>query len=329
MKIDVVIIGVNASKTLQKCIESILSADYPQHELAVFYVDGGSKDASVAIAKNFNQVNVIELNRKHPTPGSGRNAGYKAGNSQWVHFFDSDTIVDSDWFNKVVAAIKPEYGAIFGNRNEIHPDANAYHVIADLEWNGASGESEAFGGDVFIRRDVLEAVGAYDETLIAGEDPELSQRIRKSGLKLLHLNELMVKHDICMSSFKQYWKRAYRTGYGFAAVVNRHFRESFWKHELIRILIRGCGFLGLSVFGAVSILMGAWSGCFFLLLGFILLLFPRLFRVRRIMLNKRIDIYRARCYAWHCSVVVIPQFFGVVRYCFERIFNRPLQNVVK
>jgi len=63
-----------------------------------------------------------------------------------------------------------------------------------------------------------------------------------------------------------------------------------------------------------------------LLIGLLLLLFPRLFRVKYFRDDKKISYEQARVYAWHCSLVVIPDFLGVVRYYFGKICHRPLLN---
>ena len=67
-KISVVVIGINREPTLSACLNSVLKLDYPQL-VEVIYVDGGSKDSSVAVARSIPGVKVLELNLKHPTPG--------------------------------------------------------------------------------------------------------------------------------------------------------------------------------------------------------------------------------------------------------------------
>ena len=95
MDIDVVIIGVNTEKTLGKCLESVLESRYKEGEIHIWYVDGGSTDGSVAIARSCSGVHVIEIHPEYPSPGLGRNAGWRAGNSPMVQFLDSDTILGS------------------------------------------------------------------------------------------------------------------------------------------------------------------------------------------------------------------------------------------
>ena len=275
MDIDVVIIGVNTEKTLGKCIESVKESRYKEGEIHTWYVDGGSTDRSVAIARGCSEVHVIEIHPEYPSPGAGRNAGWRAGNSPLVQFLDSDTILDPVWIEKAVSAMSQEVGAVRGNREEINPNASVYNWIGSLEWNAPPGECDAFGGDVLIRRSILEETRGYDEVLVGGEDPELSQRVRINGWKIIQLNEPMTRHDLAMTKMSQYWRRCFRTGYGFAAVTARFGTKTkgFWLHELIRILIRGGGFLGFALLALTGMLFSPWA-VFFLLPGLLLLFFP-------------------------------------------------------
>ena len=322
-----VVIGVNTEKTLGKCIESIKESRYKGGEFHVFYVDGGSADQSVAVARRFHGVRVVEIHPEYPSPGLGRNAGWQAGTSPLVQFLDSDTILDLDWLEKAVAAMSPEVGAVRGNREEVDPNASVYNWIGSLEWNAPQGECDAFGGDALIRRSILEDTGGYDEILVGGEDPELSQRIRLKGWKIIQLAEPMTRHDLAMTKVSQYWRRCFRTGYGFAAVTARFgtATKGFWLHELIRILVRGGGFLGFAFLAFSGMFFCSWA-MLLLLPGLLLLFFPRIFRVSYFMKDKGLPQDQAKIYALHCSLVVIPEFFGLARFLWGKVTGKPLRN---
>jgi len=81
MDIDCVNIGVNAASTLAACIDSVLESRYTRGRIHTWYVDGGSTDKSLDVARAFPQLHIIELHPESPTPGLGRNAGWMAGKS--------------------------------------------------------------------------------------------------------------------------------------------------------------------------------------------------------------------------------------------------------
>jgi len=333
-EIDCVVIGVNAEATLHRCLTSILECDYPEDAINIVYVDGGSFDNSIGIAESLPGIQTVRLNPDHPSPGLGRNAGWKAGSAPLVQFLDSDTVLDKNWFRTAVKEFLPDIGAVAGNRNEMDPEQSVYNWIGSLEWNGGPGDAESFGGDVMIRRRVLEASDGYDEELVGGEDPELSLRIRSAGWRIKQLDSDMTRHDLAMTRFSQYWKRAYRSGYAFAAVIDRSSERniSFWRTEYKRIIIRGGGFLGFSFLSALVLLALSTTLQTLLLsvslfaAALFLLLYPRLCRVHYFMEDKKLERQQARVYAWHCSLVVLPDILGVIRFYLGKFCNRPLRN---
>ncbi|NTU96526.1 MAG: glycosyltransferase [Chlorobiaceae bacterium] len=332
--IDCVLIGVNCARTLGRCIESVFSSFYPREKLHLYYVDGGSGDNSIEIAENLEGVKVIGLDPEFPAPGLQRNHGWKAGSSSFVQFLDSDTILDPRWLQQAVDTMQDgTIGAVNGFRRELHPDRSVYNWIGDLEWNGLPGESDCFGGDVLVRRSALEKTGGYDEVLVGGEDPELSRRIIRAGWKIMRLDALMTSHDLAMTTVRQYLKRAYRSGYGFAAVRAREAKAGspFWKYDSDKITIKAGGFFLLQVsaillvtLGNLPVLKFAAALCSLSALG--LLFSPRLFRIEKFMRAYHLEKAEAITYSWHCSLVVVPQFAGMSRFYAGRIFNMPLRN---
>jgi glycosyltransferase involved in cell wall biosynthesis len=320
--IDVVIIGLNSAKTLPACIESVFDCAYPRERLNVFYADGGSADTSLSIAESYG-ARAIRVEALSPSPGRQRNAGWRNGSGEFVQFLDSDTIMDPEWLGKAILSFVPKVlGAVCGNRREMRPEGSVFNWIGDLEWNGKPGEVEAFGGDVLIPRSVLELTGGYDPDLIAGEDPELSYRIRESGLKILRLAEPMTKHDLAMRTVRQYWKRAFRSGHAFAEIHSRH--RDFKAIEVKRIAVRTVPFL-VGLAAVPFALVFPWLALV-PLAGFAILIRPRLLLVGKFQDYLALGRGDARKYAWHASLVVIPQFFGMARFYCGRLLSRPLTN---
>ncbi len=328
MDIDVVIIGLNASGTLQACLESVRQTRYTQGRIHIHYVDSGSTDNSPALAAEVPGVQVITPELDYPSPGAARNAGWKAGSAPLVQFLDSDTLLDPDWFEQAVPNLRGSVVAVRGFRREAAPDRSVYNWIADLEWNADPGLCEAFGGDVLVSRRTLEETGGYDPELVGGEDPELSRRIVRSGKSILQLDHLMTRHDLDMHTVRQYWVRAYRTGYGYAAVTDRHRREAgpSWLRDSFRILLRGGVAPALTAAGLLLAPILSPLTLFPSLIGMLLWFYPRLFRTAALQEHFRISSAEAKTYALHCSLVVVPECLGMIRYAYGRLFRKPLRN---
>ncbi|MGH1363396.1 MAG: glycosyltransferase [Calditrichia bacterium] len=332
-EIDVVIIGINVELYLTDCIASVRRANYPQELLSIVYVDGGSKDASLDLAINAEISQVIALRHPHPTPGRGRNAGYKAGHAPYIQFLDADTELDPEWFNKALGRMQGQFGAIIGRRREKHPNKNRYHQITNLEWelmagkrgyNYEEGPCRSFGGDALVRREALESVNGYDEHLVAGEDPDVGYRMRSDGWQIYRLIEPMTTHDINMTSAKQYWRRAYRSGHAYAEIAWRNLGlpERLFQRPVMRILFGATApiaILAAGFLGGIPILS--------LLIAVVAFLRP-LWKTTSFKKTYGLSTGFALLYAVHLALVVVPQFFGMLRFAWGKIGGARLQNTI-
>lgn len=319
--IDVIIIGINVQRYLGDCIASIRAADYPQELLTITFVDGGSSDSSVAIGREAG-VRVIELIDQHPTPGRGRNAGLFAATAPFVQFLDADTLLDRDWLKSGLDHFRDEIVAVCGKRSERWPDKNNYHIIASVEWHYEQGACRYFGGDFLARREPLASEGGFDDLLIAGEEPDFSARLRKKGWIIWRIADAMTLHDLNMTTFTQYWKRAYRSGHAYAEVGLRHLNnpEKLWARELVRVSLTALLPFFLIFTGAVI-----RQPVICLLLALSVALKP-LLRIPRTTWQYHISYSIALLYSLHTAFIVYPQFFGILRYLYTNCGGTPLRN---
>jgi glycosyltransferase involved in cell wall biosynthesis len=257
--ISVVVIGRNEGTRLVRCIESVRQA----HGITIreiIYVDSASTDGSPEFASHLGAT-VIVVRPERPTAAIGRNVGWRHAASDLILFLDGDTILDPDFAFSAYEVLSQDVSlaAVWGHRREIHPETSLYNRVLDLDWMYRAGLSEFCGGDVLMRRDALVKTRGFDETLIAGEEPELCRRIRNLGYGILHIDCPMTGHDLEILRWSQYWKRATRAGYAYASVSEK-FRMSadpFWTADRRRNMMRG-SFWGVSFI--VSVVASLWAG---------------------------------------------------------------------
>jgi glycosyltransferase involved in cell wall biosynthesis len=254
--ISVVVIGRNEGERLARCLESIRQMRAVDG-IEIIYVDSASKDGSPELAARYG-AHAIVLKSERPTAALGRNAGWRLAKAEFVLFLDGDTILHPDFARAALESMMqdPSIVAVWGHRREIHPEVSIYNRTLDLDWVYAPGFTEFCGGDVLMRRHALEEVGGYDSELIAGEEPEMCRRMRARGYRILHIDHPMTGHDLYMTRWSQYWKRATRAGHAFAE-VSRRYRDSddpSWNADRKRNLIRGVFWLAsLAVAVAASV----------------------------------------------------------------------------
>lgn len=246
--LSVVVIGRNEGERLRRCLASVHGMQSGAGGCEVIYVDSQSTDNSVELAREMGAV-TLTLNSGRPTAAKARNTGLSAASGEWILFLDGDTIVDPHFAVTAMERARADerIAAVWGHRREIHPTANFFHRVLDLDWVYAPGWSEFCGGDALMRRSALEQTGGFDESLIAGEEPELCARLRSVGYLILHLDAPMTKHDLAISQWKQYWNRASRAGYAYAQMAwkTRDGAVRLWGGEARGNVLRSCVLLML------------------------------------------------------------------------------------
>ena len=216
--VGVVVIGRNEGERLARCLQSLAG-----RVAAIVYVDSGSTDGSVELARRVG-AHVVALDMTVPfTAARARNAGRERleqtlPNIPYVQFVDGDCEVDAQWIARALAFIesRPDVGVVCGRRRERHPEASIYNAMCDIEWDTPVGEAQYCGGDALMRMPALQAVGGFRADMIAGEEPELCVRLRAAGWRIWRLDAEMTLHDAAMVRFGQWWSRAKRAGHAFA-----------------------------------------------------------------------------------------------------------------
>ena len=223
--IGIVVIGRNEGERLRTSLASLASAAVP---VPVIYVDSGSSDGSIELARGAG-AEVIALSDATPfSAARARNAGFdylmdRYPNMQFVQFIDGDCELLGNWLIKAARELeaRPTVAVVCGRRRERFPEKSFYNRLADMEWETPVGEVKSCGGDAMIRAEAFKAVGGFEASIAAGEEPELCRRLRAKKWTILRINVDMTLHDSAMLRFGQWWRRGVRSGYGALDVQTR------------------------------------------------------------------------------------------------------------
>ncbi len=307
MDLTVVIIGKEVESTLSNLIHSVRQ----ETDAPILYIDSDSKDSSLEIAKKLGVQTasiIAPLNA-----AKARNKGLELASSDLILFLDGDTELIPHFLEKALPYFKdPKVAAVYGRRLEKYPESSYYHFIVDYEWE-LSEETGRMGGDVLARRALFKEAGGYNNLLKAAEDTDLFRRLTLKGYSVQFIPYPMTYHDIRMKSLKSYWKRAQRTGYGYASVYFLHKNEpgEFWEKEFYRSLFKGIFLLLCPLFFLLIAL-------FDLKLFGLSLLYLSVFVLYKMAALKRGTFTERLFYTLHSQLVHIPHLFGEIEYFKER-----------
>ena len=290
-------------------------------QLEVLYVDSGSNDNSVEIAHSLG-VQAIVLHPERPTAALARNAGWRAATGDFVLFLDGDTILDESFvLDSLSEFADVTIACVWGHRRELHPGHSLYNRVLDLDWVYAPGFTPFCGGDAIFRHSALDELGGFDETLIAGEEPELCRRILGAGQKILHVDRPMTKHDLAITRFTQYWRRATRAGHAFAEVSQRFAATDnpFWTDEVRRNRNRAVALCAIPVAAlGMSLAIHAWWPLPSAIAVLVLLVLRSAWKARW----KSSDTVALLQYGAHSHLQQLPIAWGQLQFFFHRRSGR-------
>lgn len=316
--VSVVVIGRNEGRRLTNCLNSIKLSRYKN--LEIIYVDSASTDGSIAEA-GAHGVEVIEVKPVRPSAALGRNAGWRAAHGDYVLFLDGDTVLHPQFIQRAIQEFESDdVAVVWGHRREVRPEQSLFVRVLDLDWVYPPGITAFCGGDALMRRDVLERTGGFDDTLIAGEEPELCRRIRQLGFVIQHIDAPMTGHDLAIRNFKAYWKRAFRAGHAYAELSARfrNTEDPMWLFDSRRNMIHASGLLlGLLLLAVLPLMVS-----FLFLAGAALLILRTAHRCRW----KSPEVTTRLWYALHSHFQQIPILCG--QLSFRRDLRRGRQRAL-
>lgn len=323
-KLGLVLIGRNEGERLARCLVSVRAIPHR------VYVDSGSSDGSVALARS-EGVTVVELAVPPEfTAARARNAGLARlledePELEFVQMVDGDCQIQPGWIEAALAVLRADAGLalVYGRRRERHPERSLYNALCDDEWNTPVGAADGVGGDALFRVAALRSVNFYDARMIAGEDTELAMRLRKAGWTLRRVADEMTLHDAAIARFSQWWRRTRRSGHGYGEMAHLHpdAREPNWPH-IVRSIVLWGGIAPLLVLLAAiaSAIFNPWWAM--LGVGVVGLELLNVFRLALRQLRRGL----ARHVAFGSGLLLmlgkIPQFLGLLDYHLNRVRGR-------
>jgi glycosyltransferase involved in cell wall biosynthesis len=182
--VSVVMPAYNVAWCIGRAVDSVLAQDFRSRELIV--VNDGSTDGTRALLEGYGAA-ITVINQENRGMSAARNAGIRRARGTYVAFLDAD-----DWWlaGKLSRQVELMHG-----RPEIGFSSTTVRVEDDDGrllnlWRCPDGSTEilatlfaqnaAIAGGcsaVMARRDLLDRVGLFDESLRGFEDPDLWMRL--------------------------------------------------------------------------------------------------------------------------------------------------------
>ncbi len=204
--VSVIIPCRNEEKHIGRCLETILTQDYPKDKMEVLVVDGGSTDKTREIVKERGgQSSAIRLldNPRVITPAA-MNVGIQNAKGEIIIRMDAHAGYEKDYVSKCVKYLQEYSADAVGGAMKTLPsfDTLSARAIAlslaspfgaashfRVGINKPTETDTVFGG--CYKREVFDKIGFFNENLIRTQDLEFNLRLKKAGGKIILIPDIV------------------------------------------------------------------------------------------------------------------------------------------
>jgi glycosyltransferase involved in cell wall biosynthesis len=175
--VSVIVPTRNSEATVERCLKSIKEQNYNDVEIIV--VDNYSNDRTRRIARGYGAKTYL----KGPERGAQVNFGVANANGKYIYRVDSDFVLQPNVIREAVESCeKYGYDAIVIH-NTSDPTVSFWARVRKAE-RDCYKDDELNVAARFWKKEAFIAVRGFDETIVAGDDYDLHDRLVKSGFRI-------------------------------------------------------------------------------------------------------------------------------------------------
>jgi GT2 family glycosyltransferase len=217
-KVAVIVLNYKMKDTTLKCIESIKKSDYSK--LEIILVDNNSDDGIENDIKKY-QISFIQTGANLGYSG-GNNVGIKKalkGDCSYVLVLNPDTTIQKNTISNFVNELEKNQADILGPKIYFSNSKKIWYAGGIFDLANVLGSHRGVdtddtghfeevietdfvtGAAIFIKREVLEKIGLFDEDFfLYYEDSDFCYRAKIAGFKVMYTPKAIVYHDNAKST---------------------------------------------------------------------------------------------------------------------------------
>jgi O-antigen biosynthesis protein len=268
MILSVVIVNYNVKEFLEQCLNSTLKAS-EGIETEIFVVDNNSVDGSQSMLQakfaNLPQLHFI-FNTVNFGFGKANNQALRLCRGKYILVLNPDTLLSEDTLQKMIAFMKTDetIGAagckllnadgtfqLSCRRTFPSPEVSFYKIIGlsrlfpmskrfaryNLTYLSTEETYEIdalMGAFIFLRREILESVGLFDETFFMyGEDLDWCYRMKQVGWKIFYYPGTQIIHYKGESAKKMSFNYVVQFYEAMLIFVRKYYHSSKWFEAIL------------------------------------------------------------------------------------------------
>ena len=248
LSVSIIVPCYNEEKTISQLLEAIYLQTWPKPDMEVIIADGLSKDRTRDMIAAFQmghpdlRIRIIDNDRRNIP--AALNQALSVSTGEYIVRFDGHSVPSANYIERCLADLKAGCGEMVGGIWLIRPGgqdwmaksiaAAAAHPmgVGDALYRYATQpalvDTVPFGA---FRRDLVEKIGPYDETLLTNEDYEFNTRIRQSG-RSIWLDPAIQSAYYSRPDLKALARQYWRYGYWKFKMLQRYPKTLRWRQAL-------------------------------------------------------------------------------------------------
>lgn len=246
--VSIIVPCYNEQATIRFLLDAILAQTYPRPRMEVVIADGLSQDRTLETISAFQEEHPdlalrVVGNQRRTIPSS-LNLAIATARGEIIVRLDAHSMPIPEYVERSVRALEEGRGSNVGGVWMIRPGGNGWipEAIAaaaahPLGVGDAMYRLKASAGPVdtvpfgAFRRDLIEKIGDFDESLLTNEDYEFNTRVRHSG-GVVWLDPQIRSTYIARSSLAELAKQYWRYGYWKFRMLRRYPDTVRWRQAL-------------------------------------------------------------------------------------------------
>jgi glycosyltransferase involved in cell wall biosynthesis len=204
--ISIILTTYNSEKVIEATLDGIIQQDFPLDKVELIIVDGGSKDGTLSILNKFIQENKrrfsdvkLVVHDRNYGVSKARNDGMKMSRGRYVLILDHDVVMERSVLHMLYSFLSTTPSEVIGVMPLLVPTSSFIldkWLVKILE--GRITEYYAVADCILLKRNIIEVVGYYDESLgpphTIFEEREYGARMKSKGFRIYILGWVKAHH---------------------------------------------------------------------------------------------------------------------------------------
>ena len=186
----------NPGPDLPRLLDALARQDIPSHRFEVIVADDGSTDGvaeAVAFRRGWVQVSAAAPMNSY----AARNRAAGLARGPVLAFCDADCIPESSWLSRGISMLE-RCDVVAGRVRFLVPTKTTIWTLLDMDGNldqeRATQSGHAVTANLFLRRELFERSGGFDDSLPEHGDYEFVSRCVDGGAYLVFGGDVVVEH---------------------------------------------------------------------------------------------------------------------------------------